>query len=581
MKIQNLAAGIFIASLSLNLCAQDMNEAKKYLENEQFDKAIAALDQLYTKDGNAYYYRGYIYEHLDEPNQAFLQYEKGVQQSPDAPLNYIGLGKKALANGDLTAAKAKFDKAVSLTKGKDATVYNKIADAYLSSKQNDFSAALEALTNAEKLEPKNIETQLLMGDALFQRDKSKGNANEAVAKYNKALDIDPKSNKGLLRKGQLYARARNYNAAIEQYKEAVQHNPNYAPAYREFGEIYAKARFFNDAKKQYEKYLELCGENKYAKIRYISFLWETANYETCIQKIGEVWNTDTTFNSLNRAAAYSYYELKDYNKGLSKMNSFLKRQPEDKISYLDYKYYGRLLNKTGSDSLAIIPLKKAIDKNPEDAELYSDLGLIYSARKKYDEAIAAYDKKIAMNKADANDYFKQGLSYVGAGKYTASLTCFDSVMRKAPTYMPGYLWKARAASFDDKENTGIAKDYFMTYIEKAQTADKEKYKKEINEAYKYLAKCADAAKDKTQTEEYVGKILSTEPADEWAMWASGMLKTQGSLKVAAKKETPKKEVNKKGAPKKDASKTETIEIETTKIKTIEIETTKIKAKKTK
>jgi tetratricopeptide (TPR) repeat protein len=93
--------------------------------------------------------------------------------------------------------------------------------------------------SAIKLESKNPENYILLGDAQLEKNPSDGSA--PVKSYQQASSLNPKSTKGILREGKLYQRGRNYQLALDYYKKAMGIDPSYAPAYREIAELYSLA----------------------------------------------------------------------------------------------------------------------------------------------------------------------------------------------------------------------------------------------------------------------------------------------------------------------------------------------------
>ena len=64
--------------------------------------------------------------------------------------------------------------------------------------------AITLLNAAIKIEPKNADNYLLMGDALLEKNPTEGGP--AIKQYDKFSELNPKSPKGILRAGKLYQR---------------------------------------------------------------------------------------------------------------------------------------------------------------------------------------------------------------------------------------------------------------------------------------------------------------------------------------------------------------------------------------
>jgi predicted Zn-dependent protease len=457
-----------------------------------------------------------------------MLFTKGIEKDPANPLNYVGMGQIDLMIKNQPKAQQDFSKAISLlpskanksivmTPDKQSTVYIKLANAYIKAGVYDTTAVFNALRSAEKLDSKNYDLYIVKGDAyIFMfNDGSK-----AIANYNIAQSLNPKSPFAKLRVGQLWMRARNYKDALTYYQEVVKIDSTFAPAYRELGYLLSRAGRNDEAQQNYKKFLRLSGGNTTARIQYVNTLIELKNYNEAITQLNEVLRTDTSNNDLNRALAYSYYETGQFDKGLLYSRKFFSRAKPDKIRATDYAYMGRLLAKTKQDSLAQEMLVKAFKVDSSRSELLSEAAMSLIKLKKYDKAIEIYQMKIALKKAVPNDYYNLGKVYYNLkawGKVDTTLAYYSTLM---PDHVQGYLWRARAlVNIDSTSKLGLAKPAYESMIEKAH-ADTVKNAKELMEAYSYLSyyylvqfKDTKDQQFGQKSIEYCNKVLAIEPPD--------------------------------------------------------------------
>jgi tetratricopeptide (TPR) repeat protein len=526
-KILSIALSIISLGVSQ---AQTLDEAKRKTDNEQFEVAGADFRQLVQRmpqNGEYWFYYGENYYKSESLDSALVAYQSGVQNAEKSPLNYVGLGKIALENGEVAEAEKHFSKAKELGK-KDAEVLIRIAEAYILAPKKDLQKAFQYLGEAEKLAPKNPEIQILNGDAFLENN----DGSSAIKFYEKAQSLDPKSPKALLRIGQLWTRARNYvgrdgqKGALDYYKEAIAVAPDFAPAYRELGELYAKAQRYQEAKENYGRFLELSSKNMSAKVRYASFLYLSKEYNEAIQQIKEIRQIDTTRNLLNRIAGYAHYELKQFPEGIEAMERFFRNTKVDKIIPSDHVYYGKLLLEIERTDEGIAQLRKAFELEPENADLLTDLALIYTKLRKFEEAIDVYSKKVVLGKAGVNDYFRLGQSYYNIKEYGKADTAFSYVTEKQPKLAVGYFWRARANSgIDPESKDGFAKPHYENFISIAEE-DTEKNKKELIEAYSYLGYFYYITKEYTNSRDFWEKVKALDPENVQAKEALADLKTK-------------------------------------------------------
>lgn len=512
----------FVMGVS-GLSAQTLADALKLTRNEQYESADAIykkLIQAQPANGDLYFYYGENFFKNENLAMAAEMYQTGADVNPTNPLPYVGIGKVLWYKDKQQEAKSNFYKATTLADKKNATVLLKIAETYINAEKKSLPDAFTLLATATKLEPKNPEVYLLTGDAyLEQNDGSK-----AIENYEKAASLDPKSVIAILRQGQLYNRAKNYTLAIDNYKKASLIDSSFAPAYREKAEIFFRAGQYANAVAQYKRYLQL-NDNCGARGRYAGFLYKAKQYAASIEAANEAKKCDAKNVFLDRYLAYSYFETGDYTNGMAMSKSFFSKASPEKIIAQDYEYRGKLYAKTGSDSLAILDYKKALEMDSTKTELSNDMSNAYMKMKKYSEAITMFKAKVAAGKAGVNDYYGLGRAYYYSKDFVNADSCFSKIVTAQPEMGLGYLWKAKANVQQDPENkVWKAKEWYEKYISKIKPEDAEKNKKDLIDAYNYLAAYYAKKNDCANTKIYMEKILALDPANAQAKKVKAELK---------------------------------------------------------
>src|ERR1700744_1402956 len=112
-KIAAAALGLVIMSSAA--FAQSLDDAKKAIDAEQYQKAKSMLKNLTatqsTKDEN-YFYLGWVYIKQDYPDSAKVVFQKGLAVNPKSALNYAGLGIVARLDKDQSGATSNFNQAI-------------------------------------------------------------------------------------------------------------------------------------------------------------------------------------------------------------------------------------------------------------------------------------------------------------------------------------------------------------------------------------------------------------------------------------------------------------------------------------
>lgn len=512
--------------------AQTLDDARKKTENERFDLAGSDFRTLISKEptrADYYFYYGENFLEHDDLDSANIMWKKGVTIDPLNPLNYVGLGKYLWYNGDTTSANIHINKAFTLTKNKNAEIMRQVAIIYIKTpKCKKLDAAIALIEKALKLEPKNPENFLILGDALLGKTPEDGSP--AIKNYNLALEQNPKSPKAIVRTAKLYYAAKNYELANSKYEEAIILDPTYAPAYRENAELYMKFDKSTKAIENWKKYLALNNSTE-ARYRYATSLFQGKKYCDAINELTSVQSNGFNNFYVERMLTYSYYECAENDvkvsnaKGLESSDKFFALVPKDKVLASDYKYKGYLLSKAGSDSLAIIELEKAAELDPSVAgELNGEIGKLYMKAKKYANAITCYEKKrnglyTNLTVQEINELGRA--YYFGTKDYVLADSCYANLALRSPSYAPAYLWRARSKFKQDPKNEKwLAKDFYIKYIEllKPEELTLPANKAFIMEASKYLGDyyVNSSEKDNVKAKFYWNMVKTLDPADKQA-----------------------------------------------------------------
>lgn len=525
---------IFLAgtiALSTTSFSQTLQEAITKTENERYELAGSEFRQLIKKDannGDYYFYAGENYFNNDNTDSALVMYKKGSEVQPTNGLNFIGMGKVQLLQDKTQDGNANLFKGKTLG-AKNNTVLMKLSEAYTNAPANakNLPEAIKTLNDIIKKEPKNSEAHILLGDALLEQNPSDGSP--AIKEYEEALKLNPKSPKALLREGKLYARGRNYNLAVEYYKKAITVDPTFAPAYRELAEIYSQANQPSRSIENWKKYLELNNSND-ARYRFMGSLFKNKQYQDAINEYENLKKSGFKNPYLERIAAYSYYENGNktdtaaYTKGMSAINDFFNTTNASDFRYIpdDYKYKGLLLSKTGKDSLGAEAIMQAVNIDPvKNCDLNGDVAKIYMKMKRYEKAIAAYDKKSACVKGlSGQDYYDLGRAYFfGPKDFVKSDTAFSKLTQLSPTYPLGYFWRGKAnVQLDPKNDKFLAKPYYEKGIElvKPEERGNSTYKNYVIEAASYLGYYYVVKKDYTKAKEFWNIVKELDPTNKKA-----------------------------------------------------------------
>lgn len=543
--------------LSVFSNAQTLAEATQKILSERFESAEADLNAIIAKEptvaanyataGYNYFYWGVsdqddAIELSEKMEAAEKLFRKGIEVVPNNPLCYVGLGHLLAFKKDINGSNAQFTKAEEIMNTKSNKVDKlvkqqallKMAEACLMDNNTQLEKALGYLNTALPFNDKNPEVYIQLGDYYRLRDGI--NQSNAIAQYNKALEIDSKSTRAILRKGMLYKRVQNWDEGLNYYNEAIALDPSFAPAYREKAELLKDAGRYTQAIEAYAGYKEH-NENCRVNQRYAMFVYLAKDYKNALIELEKALPCNDKNEYMYRVLGYTCYETGDHAKGLQYMDTYFNLAKESgkvKISGGDYGQKGKLLSKTGQDSLAIDMLKRAISEDPTYVDGYNEIASILMKQKKYAEAADYYQQKIDRSEKPAPlDYYYLGQSRYRNKEYMLADTAFALAASKYPD---ANFWRGRCnngmEANPDQPEAGLAKPYHEKFIQLVggDARSIEANKKNLMEAYNYLGiyylikkdyECSRAAINKTLELDPANKIATTLASDEFVSKATG------------------------------------------------------------
>lgn len=543
----------FFASFTL-VNAQDIDQAKKAIDAEQFEKAktiLKSLLQAKPSNGTASFLLGNVYMSQKELDSAKIYYQKGITGSDGAKLNYIGLGQLDLEAKNQTAAQSNFDIAIKDAKRKDATVPTYIARAYMNISKPDYKNAITILERAKIDSPQNADLLLALGDAYYLENKQ----NEAYSSYRSAFQIDPTMLRAKMQLGVLLKGAKSYDLAINSFNEVIAINPNYGPVYRELAETYYKwgrnkpskaAENMQLAISNYDKYMSMTDYSLASRMRRADFLVLLKNWPELEKEANKMIELDKVNPRIYRYLAYSAFENGNVDVALKSLESFI-ANPNSKVIAKDYIYLAEIKFKKAiaADGLTMDPtlyasglvdLKKALELEPLATEDLNDIGKKLFSKKFYKEAAPIFELGTKntedKNYVDDNIYYGLSVLYGNSKKDVKADpielknadAALDKVIVAAPSYQDAFLYKARINRLAENEEFIIKnyESYIAKLTEKGELANAT-HKTKIVESYNNLA-ASYANKDKAKAIEYFNKTLAIDPTNDYATKSLATLK---------------------------------------------------------
>lgn len=541
---------LLLSVFSTAAFAQDLEQAKKAIDAEQYDKAKKILKGLVKSNpdnGKNFFYLGDVYLRESEADSASIVFNKGLATKDKGTLNFIGLGQIDLDGKKTAAAQANFDKAASGIKKKDVDELLLIARAYTNSENPDYKKAIEIAKKALLIDDKNAQAYLVLGNAYFG-DKD---SNEAYSAYRNAYDFDNSLLSAKMKLASITKNAKAFTEAVKSFNEIVAINPNYGPVYRELAETYyfwgasEPAKYDEYIKKAlgyYEKYMSLTDYSVASRMRHADFLILAKDYKALEAEANEMKKLDKVNPRILRYLGYAAYENGNYAESSKAITEFFAKVDPKRIIARDYLYLGltKMAEAKKADgtydekifSEGVVELNKAVDKDPVIANELNAIGQKMFKEKLYKNAARLFEVAIKNPKSKNYLYDNFYLGYALYFDYDEKTSpkeqlikadaAFSKVIEVSPTTQDAHLFKARV---NEQIGTPEAKlvalasyEQYVKILDEKGDAEKAKpnNKKGLIEALTFVGAHYANSSDKAKAVENLQKLLTIDPANEYA-----------------------------------------------------------------
>lgn len=363
---------------------------------------------------------------------------------------FAKLGAVYAANGDFASAITNYSQAITLDK--DLVALNApLGIAYLET--GDVGKADAALTLATRGAVETVDSKMLEGRIRLKQNRN----NEALAAFDKALQLDPQNASAAYYRGQAYSRMDEPAKMIDSYKQALNLEPNYSPAAFDMGVAYYNAGDYKNAAASYEIVVSEDPANAQAHANLASCYRQLGRYPEanaqyklasekiktdelysewgyCLGKVND-WNNASarllTARDLNPVAindsniAWAYYnqavEQEKTSPSAAKANLELSRSFASKAVQQDpkldaaYLNLGSTENRLGNYPAAVAALKSALNLRSDWVIAMNQLGVGYRGMNNLADAISMFKRATDLDGNYTLGLFNLGAAYNASG----------------------------------------------------------------------------------------------------------------------------------------------------------------------
>lgn len=267
-------------------------------------------------------------------------------------------------------------------------------------KAGNLDLAIEALNSAVKADPRFALGYAQLGEAYRLKhslDRNQKWIDEALAKCNKAAELDDRLPTVFVTLGHIHRNTGKYDLALQEYQRALQLDPHSADALLGIAESYESSGRVADAEATFRKAIALRPDSWDGYNDFASFLESHQRYQEAIAEYQHAIHLtpDNAPLYLNLGAVYSDMGEKHFSDAEEMYTKSISLEP----SYAAYTNLGYLYLQEQKYAEAAEAGKKALQLNDKDYLVWANLAIAYDGLKDIESASKARDRELVLLEA--------------------------------------------------------------------------------------------------------------------------------------------------------------------------------------
>ena len=390
-----------------------------------------------SSDSYVHYIKGLSQERAGHIKEALSEYEKVVQEDPQALEAYRDIASLHLRLGQSDQALAAAEKARDLAP-QDPTSYLFLGNVLVT--KGELAKAADSYEQALKLDPNNLRALENLGNYYSILDPDKG-----LLYYQRYLVLEPDDAEMYYQVGLVQEKKSDVRAAIEDFKKSIEIAPEQPAPHLALAEIYEVHKSTSDAIREYSQAVQLEPRNptillRLGRLYYVDgqmqqaqaqfqaardlapdeptvYYWLTRVSEDLKQWPDAVRNAEKSYD-LTRETQFlpliAYYLTLDQKveEATTWLEKARKADPDNAntllllgMDYLD-------LNKSEN---ARDVLQHGVKVHPQDAQLHFQLGIADDQLSRWDDAAAEFQQVLTLDPQNAAAMNYLGYSWADRG----------------------------------------------------------------------------------------------------------------------------------------------------------------------
>jgi tetratricopeptide (TPR) repeat protein len=352
------------------------------------------------------------YAQQGDLDHALPIFEDLAKEYPDNPVILYSIGVAHLLRGQMDDARAALEKVIEIDPRYINAYLNLASVDEAQDRRADAVAKLQKVMDIAPATPAARQAEVRLSIIEGQILSDQGNLSDAIAAFQRAIEMDPKNHVALTSLVDLYRRSGNEDAEFATLKDVVSAYPDDWGMRLRLAVLYASVERYREAYEQLEPLLDLGFENPF-----------TVRAKQIYTRIKD---TD----------AVRKIEEEKYGARVSALKAWLHEHPDDVAAWKDL---GLLQRGHGGFSEAEKAFSQAKRLDPNDLQSRYALADIYDNLGRFPESVDEYATLISMERNDKiTERLVSALQLVNAknlyvqGKFPQAIREFEQILSSHP-----------------------------------------------------------------------------------------------------------------------------------------------------
>jgi tetratricopeptide (TPR) repeat protein len=328
-----------------------------------------------------------------------------------------------------------------------------------------------AIFMLNRLNSKNAIELYNQGNTLIQLQRYQ----EALATYEKAIDIKPDYPQALYGQGKALFQLKKYQESLIAYDQAIQIQPNYLEAWTNRGFVLVRLKRYSEAIATVDKALQLKNDEPQIWQLKGDIFIKISQYNDAIKAYEQAINFQADNPELWYKKGLAFQNLKQYEEAITAYKKTVELKPDHESAWYNlgnclvnlnrYEFalqaYDQAVQYNQNNSAAwlsrsniLMTLRRyseAIDSftqviktNPQQYQAWYNRGWALHQVKRYGEAIESYKKAISLKSNDYLVWYNLGNTQYNLQKYQEAIASYNKATRYKPNHYESWYSKGNA-----------------------------------------------------------------------------------------------------------------------------------------